>query len=199
MGHRMMRALAAAALLALFGAPAWAQGYSPTGACPTHQWNDAYGSMTTAADCLQPGFGDMSGTVSNSQLATMGAFTLKGNNTSSTASPSDISVGAWTSYTPTLTCSSGAVSSAATSGRYQQIGKTVHIWLSVDITSLGTCGTNFYVTVPSTNPQSETPLYGYDGTAAGLANVVTSTTGIIVFVVSPAAHQYYAAGAYEAQ
>ena len=50
-----------------------AQGYSPTGACPTHEWNYAYGSMTDAADCLRPGFGDISGTIGSSQVS--GSYT----------------------------------------------------------------------------------------------------------------------------
>jgi len=50
-----------------------AQGYSPTGACPTHQWNYAYGSMTNAADCLQPGFGDISGVIGSGQVS--GSYT----------------------------------------------------------------------------------------------------------------------------
>ncbi|HTW52532.1 MAG TPA: hypothetical protein VME45_11660 [Stellaceae bacterium] len=56
---------ALALVVAAFGfvAAAEAQGYSPTGTCPAHQWNYAYGSMTTAADCLQPSFGDLSGTL----------------------------------------------------------------------------------------------------------------------------------------
>jgi len=81
MGHRMTRPrarfLGALALVVavLASAQARAQGYSPTGTCSAHQWNYAYGSMTTAADCLQPGFADISGTVGSSQLplATTGA------------------------------------------------------------------------------------------------------------------------------
>lgn len=77
MGHRMTRfigALALAAAIATAGA-ARAQNYSPTGICPTHQWNDAYGSATVVADCRQPAFGDISGIAASSQLpvATTGA------------------------------------------------------------------------------------------------------------------------------
>jgi hypothetical protein len=71
MGHRVMRLVGALVLVVAasgFVAAARAQGYSPTGTCPAHQWNYAYGSMTTAADCLQPSFGDLSGTFSASQL-----------------------------------------------------------------------------------------------------------------------------------
>lgn len=59
--------LAAAGLVAANSAGA--QGYTPPGTCPTHQWNYAYGSMTTAADCLQPGFADLSGTAGSGQLS----------------------------------------------------------------------------------------------------------------------------------
>jgi hypothetical protein len=76
MDHRMTRFLAKLAVFLAAGAiaaPAWAQGYTPPGMCPTHQWNYAYGSMTNAADCLQPGFADISGTIASGQVS--GSYT----------------------------------------------------------------------------------------------------------------------------
>lgn len=170
------------ALAALLGSvPAHAQAYSPTGACPSHQWNSAYGTMTAPSNCAQPGFGDISGTAAVSQGGTGDTGT------------------AWTSYTPTLTCSSGSVGSATVTGRYKALGKTTHVWISVLITSLGTCGTNFYVSVPTTNPASAVvPLPGFDTSGGAFIPVELESSGIIVFVVTPAAHQYYANGVYEA-
>ncbi|MGA8401464.1 MAG: hypothetical protein WB697_16355 [Stellaceae bacterium] len=173
-------------ILALAGlvasVPAHAQGYSPTGACPSHEWNSAYGSMTASSNCAQPGFGDLSGTAAVSQ-----------GGTGDTGTP-------WTSYTPTLTCNSGSVGSATVSGRYKAIGKTIHVWISVDITSLGTCGGGYFdVSVPTTVPASVTnPLSGWDNIAGTGVPVVANSAGIVVFVVAPAAHQYYAGGVYEA-
>ncbi len=179
----MMRFLSSLTLLLAAlaaSAPAHAQGYSPTGACPTHQWNTGYGSMTASANCAQPGFGDLSGTAAVSQGGTGDTGT------------------AWTSYTPTLTCSSGSVGAATVSGRYKTLGKTTFVSLAVTITSLGTCGANFYVSVPTTNPVlAVAPLPGYD-TTTGFIPVVAESSGIIVFAVTPATHQYYASGVYEA-
>jgi opacity protein-like surface antigen len=177
---RLLSCLILALAALVVSAPAHAQGYSPTGTCPTHEWNSAYGSMTASSNCAQPGFGDISGTAAVGQGGTGDTGT------------------AWTSYTPTLTCSSGSVGSATVSGRYKTLGKTTFVWVTVTITSLGTCGTNFYVSVPTTNPVSSlVPLPGYD-ISAGFIPVTVESSGIIVFAVTPATHQYYANGVYEA-
>lgn len=121
MGHRMTRPIkrclgALALVVAAFGfiVAAQAQGYSPTGTCPAHQWNYAYGSMTTAADCLQPSFGDLSGTFSNAQLPVGTANTVKGsvNGTSET----DLSVPSCSSSGSVLQWTSGSGFGCATSG-----------------------------------------------------------------------------------
>jgi hypothetical protein len=46
----------------------------------------------------------------------------------------------WTSYTPTLSCSSGALTTASATGQYQTVGKTVNIEADITITTGGTCG-----------------------------------------------------------
>lgn len=121
MGHRMTRPInrclgALALLVAVFGlaASAQAQGYSPAGTCPAHQWNYAYGSMTTAADCLQPSFGDLSGTFSNAQLPVGTANSIKGsvNGTSET----DLSVPSCSSAGNALQWTSGSGFGCGTSG-----------------------------------------------------------------------------------
>lgn len=56
--------------------------------------------------------------------------------------------GPWTAYTPVLTPGSGAFTSAVASGRYKQIGKTVHLQIRVNITTLGTAAGGFTVSLP---------------------------------------------------
>lgn len=55
---------------------------------------------------------------------------------------------AWTPYTPTVTPSSGAFTTVSASGRYKQIGKTVHVGLLVNITTNGTAAGNIQVSLP---------------------------------------------------
>lgn len=57
---------------------------------------------------------------------------------------------AWSNWTPTLTCGTGAFTSAVgTRSRYKQIGKTVHYDIVVDITTNGTCATATLITLPT--------------------------------------------------
>ncbi len=80
MGYRMIRQWVRAALgLGLFlsvivaGPLAIGQGYTPHGICVANNWVSGYGSMTTSSDCSQPGFANLSGTASSSQLS--GSYT----------------------------------------------------------------------------------------------------------------------------
>jgi hypothetical protein len=55
---------------------------------------------------------------------------------------------AWTSYTPTVAAGGGAFTSAAATGRYKQLGKTVFFSIIVTITTNGSANTYFTVTAP---------------------------------------------------
>lgn len=57
--------------------------------------------------------------------------------------------GAWTSYTPTLSCGSGALTRASASGHYWQIGKTVSFEVTAVIVANGTCATSLSFTLPA--------------------------------------------------
>jgi hypothetical protein len=62
---------------------------------------------------------------------------------------SSIGSGAWTAYTPTVTSSSGTITTVgAVSAFYQQIGKTVLVNFSVTITTVGTAAGQMLLTVP---------------------------------------------------
>lgn len=58
--------------------------------------------------------------------------------------------GAWTSYTPTVTSSSGSITSYTATGRYQRIGKTCVTAFSIVITNAGTASGAMIVTLPFT-------------------------------------------------
>ncbi|HYY94059.1 MAG TPA: hypothetical protein VE713_06035 [Pyrinomonadaceae bacterium] len=58
---------------------------------------------------------------------------------------------AYTTYTPTVTCGSGAITTLGTvTGRYRQIGKTVFFQVTIPITTNGTCATSVNATLPFT-------------------------------------------------
>ena len=58
-------------------------------------------------------------------------------------------MGAYTSYSPTVTSSSGTITTVgAVTAYYQQIGKTVFVHFSVTITTVGTAGGQLLLTLP---------------------------------------------------
>jgi hypothetical protein len=58
---------------------------------------------------------------------------------------------AWTTYTPTITASSGTITTVgAVSGRYRQIGKTIIAQISATITTAGTAAGQLQATLPFT-------------------------------------------------
>jgi hypothetical protein len=77
--------------------------------------------------------------------------------------------GIWTPYTPTLSPGAGAFTTASVTGRYIQIGKTVHFAVNISITANGTAAGFINVGTPTT---VKTPAVG-----VGREN---SLTGFIV-------------------
>lgn len=77
--------------------------------------------------------------------------------------------GAWSTWTPTLTPSSGAFSNVNSSGRYTQVGKTVHFSLKINIINIGTAsGCNYTLPVTAlNNPASDTVAYGREDAVTG--------------------------------
>jgi hypothetical protein len=61
---------------------------------------------------------------------------------------------AWISYTPTVTSSSGSITSYTSEGRYQRIGKTCLVTVTVSITNVGTASGAMIVTLPFTSKGS---------------------------------------------
>jgi len=59
--------------------------------------------------------------------------------------------GAWTSYTPTVTASSGTFTTVSATGAYQTIGKTCFVSVNIIITTVGTASGAIYATLPFTS------------------------------------------------
>lgn len=112
---------------------------------------------------------------------------------------------AWTIYTPAVTTTGGAPTTFAATARYKQIGKTVHWWADVTLTTLGPASGNLHIDLPTT-PQSLTIFHGRDDNTglsvqgrclAGAATVyVVNYTG--ASLVSAGAHVIID-GTYESQ
>jgi hypothetical protein len=86
---------------------------------------------------------------------------------------------AWTSFTPTLSCDTGTLTSASAAAKYKQIGQVVFFNYSASIPTNGTCATSLRLTLPVT------PLVGLNTTGNGKEvslsnNTITNsiTTGV---------------------
>lgn len=79
-------------------------------------------------------------------------------------------VGAWGTYSPTLSPSSGTFTTTSTAGRYLQIGKNVYVTINAVITDKGTASGSLTVSIPVTaaNQSLRYILVGYEG---GLNNM----------------------------
>ena len=93
--------------------------------------------------------GDTSGSVILSAPAAAGSTTLTLPTTSGTVMVGS-GVGAWTSYTPTVSSLSGSITSYTSSGQYQTIGKTCIVSLTVTITNAGSGAGQLVATLPIT-------------------------------------------------
>jgi hypothetical protein len=56
--------------------------------------------------------------------------------------------GAWTTFAPTITSSSGAFTTVSAAGSFLQIGKMVSFICSITITAVGTAAGNIFMTLP---------------------------------------------------
>ena len=100
------------------------------------------------------------------------------------ATPASGGFPAWTSYTPTVTASSGSITTYSASGWYSQSGKTIVVQGRVVITTVGTAAGTTIVTLPVT-AQTRTnaewvgsALEGQSTGYGGWASVLSGATAV---------------------
>ncbi len=120
-----------------------------------------------------------------------------------------LSGAAWSTYTPTITCQTGTLTTASATGRYKQVGKVLFAQITITVTANGTCAGQVVATLPviSANSASIWTMSGRENAMTGkmLQGIVqgnASTAYIINYDNSyPAASGslLYISGVYEAQ
>jgi hypothetical protein len=75
-------------------------------------------------------------------------YLLKTDAAGTYATQTNFPAGAWTTYTPTVTATTGSITSYTSSGRYTRIGKTVVVWFTYNITNNGTGSATVDVSLP---------------------------------------------------
>lgn len=89
---------------------------------------------------------------------------------------------AWTSFTATATCGTGTVTTATYPGFYKQLGKTLFLNATFNVTTIGTCINNYTFTLPNSLVSvANTPLSAYNSVGVVVASSV-SASGTSVFV-----------------
>ena len=87
-----------------------------------------------------------------------------------------IPVGAWTTYTPVLTPSTGSITSyVINAARYALIGKTVHLHINSTITNNGTGSGQLNYTLPITAKDKDYTGNGLDGNNGNALSVFLSS------------------------
>jgi hypothetical protein len=76
---------------------------------------------------------------------------------------------AYSTYTPTLSCNSGTLTTASATGRARQLGKTIFFQISISITTVGSCLNTLIASLPFT-------AGAFTYTAAGRETVLTGAT-----------------------
>lgn len=88
---------------------------------------------------------------------------------------------AWASYTPSLSCTVGTLTSATATGKSKTVGKTTFVSITISITTLGTCATQIIASLPNTT-QNITVLVARETTignmGSGSAAAGTTSVGI---------------------
>lgn len=92
--------------------------------------------------------------VTNANLT--GDTTSVGNATTTTKINGVDQTTAWGSFSPTLTCGTGTLTTASATGNFKQIGKTVFYRFAISITTNGSCAASLRITLPVA------PLAGVD-------------------------------------
>lgn len=87
----------------------------------------------------------------------------------------------WATYTPIVTCSTGALTAYTASGNYQRVGKQVQLNGQVTFTTLGTCAGNIILTEPVTALSGNFIGYGRESGVTG-TGVMALVSGGALFL-----------------
>lgn len=107
----------------------------------------------------------------NGQVLTADSTAATGLAWASSSSPSYT----WTSYTPTVSASSGTITSTTSTGQYLQIGKMITVMVDINITNAGTGSASLRYTLPvngvNGNVSGRYTAYAHETAATGKACV----------------------------
>ena len=110
----------------------------------------------------------------------------------------EVDTTAWTTYTPTITASSGTFTSVSGAGRYKKIGKTFYWGVTVTVTTVGTATGNIVVPFPASTTAIAATAQGINGINLSTGSVygaVVSASGTLAQIgVGTIANQVYFAG-----
>lgn len=120
---------------------------------------------------------EINGNLDSDNLATNAITTPKITNGAVTNAKLDTSVGGlggeWADWTPTITPTSGTFTTTSASGRWTQVGKTVHFNTTITVTTVGS-GSGLQFSLPATADSSNKTIGGYRERAVG------GSTGVVV-------------------
>lgn len=87
---------------------------------------------------------------------------------------------AWTSYTPSIGCGSGTMTTASATGRSKTLGKTIFFSATVTITTNGTCAGNLQIGIPVTAGSGTYLVVGNESAVTGKQVAGSITSGASV-------------------
>jgi hypothetical protein len=107
------------------------------------------------------------------------------NTTSIATNTSDIAAikAAWASYTPTVSATSGSLTTTSTTGRYLQVGKTVYFTAQVTLTNVGTATGRINLGLPVTAGAGSYAVAGIEKQSTGSAITGLINPGGVVALI----------------
>lgn len=113
----------------------------------------------------------------------------------------NMGLGAWTAYTPTMSCTTGSGTFASPSGLYNIAGKTVMLRAAWQLVSIGTCSGRMIFSLPQAAASTGYALVSVDNSAGTFSGCITEsspfTTASCLNAVT-AGHFYSVNGVYQA-
>lgn len=90
------------------------------------------------------------GNVSGPGTSVVGNAAVFGNTSGTTLTDAGYNpTSAWTTYTPSISCGSGTLTTYTSGGAYKLIGKTLQLRVRLDVTTIGTCASFISIGLPA--------------------------------------------------